>query len=192
MNEIREIVTKAVVAKGKKLFNMHEHIESSTHPYSILGCWIINHEFEAYKNADVVTIEGQYELNVWYSYLQNTKTEVLREKIKYKKDIKVKQVVKNYLDNNDDIIAKVLAHPTVTNAKILEDGLDVDVTMEILAEVIGETKMQVTVFTQTEPQDDIEDLDIDVDEDFLNKEWIYIIHSFFSSWKWLFVAKILV
>ncbi|UKI49725.1 MAG: outer spore coat protein CotE [Clostridium sp.] len=35
MNEIREIVTKAVVAKGKKLFNMHEHIESSTHPYSI-------------------------------------------------------------------------------------------------------------------------------------------------------------
>ncbi|UKI49724.1 MAG: hypothetical protein L6U99_14120 [Clostridium sp.] len=44
--------------------------------------------------------------------------------------------------------------------------MDVDVTMEILAEVIGETKMQVTVFTQTEPQDDIEDLDIDVDEDF--------------------------
>lgn len=169
MNEIREIVTKAVVAKGKKLFNMHEHIQTSTHPYSILGCWIINHEFEAFKNADVVTIEGQYELNIWYSAVQNSKTDVIREKIKYKKDIKVKNVVKNYMENNDDILAKILKHPTVTNAKILEDGLDVDVSMEILAEVIGETKMQVTVFTQVDNQDDIDDVDIEVDEDFLKK-----------------------
>ena len=66
-------------------------------------------------------------------------------KINYKKDIKVKQVVKNYLENNDDIIARILQHPTVTNAKILYDGLEVDVTMEILAEIIGETKMQDTV-----------------------------------------------
>ena len=49
MNEIREIVTRAVVAKGKKVFNLVEKINTFEKPYSILGCWIINHEFEASK-----------------------------------------------------------------------------------------------------------------------------------------------
>ena len=42
MNEVREIVTKAVVAKGKKAMHITHVIETSVHPYSILGCWIIN------------------------------------------------------------------------------------------------------------------------------------------------------
>lgn len=45
-----------------------------------------------------------------------------------------------------------------------------DLSFDILAEVLGETKMQVTVFN-SEPEDDsdIEDLDIEVNEDFLKK-----------------------
>ena len=34
-------------------------------------------------------------------------------------------------------------------------------------EVIGETKMQVTVFTPVTQEEDIDDLDIEVNEDFL-------------------------
>ena len=57
----------------------------------------------------------------------------------------------------------------MTNAKIVEDIIYLDLEFEILAEVIGETKMQVTVFTPLENQeDDIEDLDIEVNEDFLS------------------------
>ena len=66
-------------------------------------------------------------------------------------------------------MAKILKHPTVTNAKIVDDVIYLDIEFEVLAEVIGETKMQVTVFTPLEPSDeDIEDLDIEVNEDFLN------------------------
>lgn len=43
MNEVREIVTKAVVAKGKKVMHIAHEINTTANPYSILGCWIINH-----------------------------------------------------------------------------------------------------------------------------------------------------
>ena len=89
--------------------------------------------------------------------------------VAYKKDIKVKRIVNEYLKNSDDVLAKILKHPTVTNAKIIDNEIKLDIDLEILAEVIGETKMQVTVFTPiVNEDDDIDDLDIEVNEDFLN------------------------
>lgn len=168
MNEVREIVTKAVVAKGKKVMHISHELHTTAHPYSILGCWIINHEFEATKKENLIDIDGTLEVNIWYSTEENTKTDVLRERVSYHKDIKVKKIVNDYLKNSDDVLAKILKHPTVTNAKIENDIIYLDLEFEILAEVIGETKMQVTVFTPLESQDDdIEDLDIEVNEDFL-------------------------
>ncbi|MBE6137617.1 MAG: outer spore coat protein CotE [Erysipelotrichaceae bacterium] len=169
MNEVREIVTKAVVAKGKKVMHISHQLKTTANPYSILGCWIINHEFEANKKESLVNIDGTLEVNIWYSTEENTKTDVLRERISYHKDIKVKKIVNNYMKNSDDVIAKILKHPTVTSAKIIDDVIHLDIELEILAEVIGETKMQVTVFLPIESQDeDIDDLDIEVNEEFLN------------------------
>lgn len=168
MNEVREIVTKAVIAKGKKAMHINHNILTTTHPYSVLGCWIINHEFEASLDNQVVDINGEFEVNIWYSTDENCKTDVLREKVSYKKDIKVKKIVNDYMKNTDDIIARIIKHPTVTNAKIIDDEIKLDIDLEILAEVIGETKMQVTVFLPTQSlDDDIDDLDIEVNEDFL-------------------------
>ena len=87
MNEVREIVTKAVVAKGKKTMHISHSLKTNVHPYSILGCWIINHEFEASKVDDIVDINGSFEVNIWYSGMENTKTDVLREVVPYKKNI---------------------------------------------------------------------------------------------------------
>lgn len=168
MNEVREIVTKAVVAKGKKIMHISHELHTTAHPYSILGCWIINHEFEASRNDKVVDIDGTFEVNIWYSTEENTKTDVLRENVKYHKDIKVKKIVNDYMKNSDDILAKILKHPTVTQAKIVDDVIHLELEFEILAEVIGETKMQVTVFNQEDIKDeDIDDLDIEVNEDFI-------------------------
>ena len=169
MNEVREIVTKAIVAKGKKYISLSHNITSNKDPYSILGCWVINHEFEALRNDDLVDINGIFEVNIWYSTEENMKTDVIREKVAYKKDIKVKRIVNEYLKNTDDVLVKILKHPTVTNAKIIDGEIKIDVDFEILAEVIGETKMQVTILTPVEVVDDldIEDLDIEVNEDFL-------------------------
>jgi len=169
MNEVREIVTKAVVAKGKKVMHISHQLKTTANPYSILGCWIINHEFEANKKESLVNIDGTLEVNIWYSTEENTKTDVIRENISYKKDIKIKKIVTNYMKNSDDILARILRHPKVTDAKIIDDVIKLEIEFEILAEVIGETKMQVTVFNPIDQvsDDDIEDLDIEVNEDFL-------------------------
>ena len=168
MNEIREIVTRAVVAKGKKVFNLVEKVSTIEKPYSILGCWVINHEFEATKLNNTVKLDGEFEINIWYSTNNNTRTDIIRETITYKKDIETRTIVKDYLENSDDILARIIQHPTVTNAKILEDFIEVDITFEIVAEIIGETKMKVTVFKEVENwEEEIEELDMELNEDFL-------------------------
>lgn len=169
MNEIREIVTRAVVAKGKKIFNVTEKIPSTVKPYSILGCWIINHEFEASKLAtNIVRIEGEFEINIWYSTENNTRTDIIRHTIKYTKEIETRQIVKDYLENSDDILARILQHPTCTNARIFDEAVEVDISFEITAEIIGETKMKVTVFNQVETwEEEINNTDMEINEDFI-------------------------
>ena len=78
--DYREIITKAVIGKGRK-FNEDSHVVNPTHqPSSILGCWIINHLYNAKrKGDDKVELNGSYDINVWYSYNDHTKTEVERE-----------------------------------------------------------------------------------------------------------------
>lgn len=43
MANYKEIVTKAVIAKGKKLFTTENKVNVSNSPSTILGCWVINH-----------------------------------------------------------------------------------------------------------------------------------------------------
>lgn len=43
MSSYKEIVTKAVVGKGKKYFNNTYTIEATNKPSTVLGCWVINH-----------------------------------------------------------------------------------------------------------------------------------------------------
>lgn len=71
MSEVREIVTRAVLAKGRKTFRICETITPDNPPYSVLGCWVINHEFEATQNEKQVELFGNFEINIWYAYDNN-------------------------------------------------------------------------------------------------------------------------
>ena len=132
------------------------------------GCWIINHEFEATKINNTVKLDGEFEINIWYSTNNNTRTDIIREVISYKKDVETKTIVKEYLENSDDILARIVQHPTCTNAKILDGFIEIDITFEIVAEIIGETKMKVTVFKEVENwEEEIDTLDMDINENFV-------------------------
>ena len=39
----KEIVTKAVIGKGKKYFKNNYVIKPKEKPTTVLGCWVINH-----------------------------------------------------------------------------------------------------------------------------------------------------
>ena len=76
MNEIREIVTRAVIAKGKKLIRIKECIAPSNETFSVLGCWVINHSFSGSIINNNIEVNGSYDVNIWYSYDNDTKTAV--------------------------------------------------------------------------------------------------------------------
>ena len=54
MANYREIVTKAVIGKGKKTFTSTHSIVPDQLPNTILGCWVINHNFQGRKENDSV------------------------------------------------------------------------------------------------------------------------------------------
>lgn len=171
MNEVREIVTRAVVAKGKKIFRVCELVKPSNDAYSILGCWVINHEFEAELGEKKVDLNGNFEINIWYAYDNNSKTDIARSTVSYNGCIKVREIICDTIDTDCDVIARVLQQPTCTNAKITDQGIEVEVVFEVLVEVIGETKMMVTVFNCAETIDPIDDDDFEneINEDFINE-----------------------
>ena len=63
MASFKEIVTKAVVGKGKKYFKNNYSIEVQDKPTTVLGCWVINHKFKGYKTGEKVGVDGTYDVN---------------------------------------------------------------------------------------------------------------------------------
>ena len=76
MSLYKEIVTKAVIGKGKKYFKDNYSISIENTPTTILGCWVINHKFKGYKTNEKIGVSGSYDVNIWYSYDNDSKTAV--------------------------------------------------------------------------------------------------------------------
>jgi spore coat protein E len=165
MGEYREIITKAVVAKGRKFTQSKHTICPAHHPSSILGCWIINHKYEAKMVGRTVEITGTYDINSWYSYSDNTKTEVATERVGYTDVIKLKHRDPDAFDDQE-VVARVLQQPNCIEAVISSSGnkINVHVEREFLVEVIGETKVCVTVHPGKCSSDD-DDWGMDLDDD---------------------------
>lgn len=175
MNEIREIVTKAIVGKGKKIIRLHNSVTPDNEPFSILGCWVINHEFEASLQDRTVQLDGTLEINIWYAYDNNTKTDVARQVFRYSEKVKTRQIVKDVNDDNRDVIVRILQQPTCTNASINDNVIEVEIVFEVLAEIIGETKMMITVFANTaiDTQDIVDDnFENEINENFIDESKI--------------------
>ncbi|WP_409294302.1 outer spore coat protein CotE [Peribacillus sp. SCS-26] len=165
MSQYRQIITKAVVAKGRKYTKSKHTIIPAHPPTSILGCWIINHRYDAKKVGDKVEVTGYFDINTWYSYHKNTKTEVVTEKVKYVDEIKLKYRDAECFDDNE-VVARVMQQPSCLEASISECGtkIIVDVEREIFIEVIGETKITVAVHPDGFSDDDDWDLEVDDEE----------------------------
>ena len=169
MNDVREIVTRAVLAKGRKKFKLKETVLVDSDVSSVLGCWIINHQFKTELNGKEVVVEGTFENNIWYSADDNSRTEVARSTTEYRDVVKVKEVLNDNISDHCDVVARILQQPTCTNAKITDCGIEVDVVFEVIVEVIGETKMVVTVFEPCDNFEPCDDFENEINEDFLNE-----------------------
>lgn len=167
MSEVREIVTRAVLAKGRKTFKINDTITLDNLPYSVLGCWIINHEFVATQDNLCVNLNGSFEIDVWYSFNNNKETDVAKASTTYEGTIKVKEIVSDATTDHTDVIVRILQQPTCTNACIKDGNIEVEVVFDVLAETIGEAKMMVNVYNCNDTFDTIDNLENEINEDFI-------------------------
>jgi len=161
MNDIREIVTKAIVERGKKTIRFIEKVKTSHPVESVLGCWVLNHRFQAEKTTEGVLVTGLFEANIWFSYDNNSKTDVAKETIQYQHDIKTKRKINDYLENNTDVIVRMIQPPVCSDVKIVDNLIEIEVLLEVAAEVIGETKMRVSVLGPVSNYNDDEEENFD-------------------------------
>lgn len=170
MSSYKEIVTKAVIGKGKKYFKNTYTIEATTKPSTVLGCWVINNNFKGYKTGEQIGVDGSFDVNIWYSYENDSKTTVINKQIKYNEIFNVKVKQNADLTGDTDIIVRALKQPTCSKVNIEDDGqITFDIEKELGVEIVGETKMKIAIEEDEEPWEDLdeevtEDIEKEIDE----------------------------
>ena len=176
MSSYKEIVTKAVLGKGKKLFKNKHFIEVNNKPNNVLGCWVINHNFKGEKNNNNILVTGSYDINIWYSYDNDTKTDVVKETFNYKENVNIRDNPDvDYTDSS--IIVRSLKDPTCSEVSIDDNKINYIVEEEIGIELIGDTKVKILVDENPDDWEEIVDskevfnkIDSEVNENYLEDE----------------------
>ncbi len=178
MATYKEIVTKAIVGKGKKSYKNTYTVNVDNNVNTVLGCWVINHKFNGKEENDKIKIDGSFDVNVWYSYDNDTKTSVVTKTIPYQEIVSVKQ--KETTDNSSkDIIVRSLKQPNCISASQSGNSINLEIEKELGVEIVGDTKVKIAIEEDEEPWDEIyeeltdeveKQIENEVQENFINKE----------------------
>ena len=144
-------------------------------PDTVLGCWVINHTFEGSSQNGAVVIHGGFDVNVWYSYNNDTKTAVATEHFTYEDKMNIKLKDGAVLTDASEIIVRSLTQPTVTDVSVENGVVQLSIEKELGVEIVGNTMIKVSVEEEEDDYDVIEDLDSEevdqvmkeIDEDYL-------------------------
>ena len=139
----KEIVTKAVIGKGKKTKKEDYVIETNEKIDNVLGCWVINHNFRGSVVNNSIIVSGSYDVNI-------------KENASLTKD--------------SEIIVRTLSQPSVIDVNVLDNKIKLTIEKQLGVEVIGDTTVRVSV---EDSFDDYEEIDedimdeVDVTDDYL-------------------------
>ena len=156
MANTREIVTKAVVGKGKKVFTTTKSVKPEFIPTTILGCWVINHDFKGTKVGDKIVINGSYDVNIWYSCDNDTKTEVIKDTNKYKEEVNAPTTKEDDIIN-EEVIIRSLKQPSCIRCDIVNGQIEYTVEKELGIEIVGDVKVKIVYDENEDPWDTLND-----------------------------------
>ena len=105
----------------------------------------INNKFKGQLNGNNAVINGSFDINVWYSYDNDTKTEVITKRFSYNDKMNIPLKNDAYLDNNSEIIVRSLKQPTVRDAKIKDGIIILTIEKELGVEIVANTKVKISV-----------------------------------------------
>lgn len=179
MANYREIVTKTVLGKGKRLFTNHYSLTPEEVPSTILGCWVINHKFEGVKEQNKIRVRGSSDVNIWYSYDNNTKTLVSKQTITYDELLNVNKKRESNINDNSEVIVESLKDPTCIKVEIKDGKIEYDIEKELGIEIVGDAKVRIAIddsedeweeiLEEHEEKDIISEIDKEVKENFIKE-----------------------
>ena len=171
MASLKEIVTKAVIGKTKKKSKESFEIIVDNNISNVLGCWVINHNFSGFQSSGNVSVSGSYDVNVWYSYDDNTKTNVIVRNFTYNDIINVNLKKDETLTNDSEIIVRSLSAPQVSDVTVDGNTIKLTIEKEMGVEVVGDMKVRINVEDDYDDYDEevvTEVPDMEINEDYLN------------------------
>ena len=160
----KEIVTKTIIGKGKKTTNLDHEVNVEDSINTVLGCWVINHTFNGINNNGTVLVNGSYDINIWYSYDNNTKTNVIVKRFNYQDTMNVRIKDTGEFNNDSEIIVRALSQPSVTDVELDDNKIKLSVHKEMGVEVVGDATVRVSV------DDDFDDYEEIIDDNNTNTE----------------------
>ena len=163
-NNYKEIVTKAIIGKGKKEFNDKWEIVTDNKIDNVLGCWVINHDMKGVKDGEYIKIIGSYDINIWYSYDNNSKTDVVSKKNLYEERVRVNIKENGEFNDNIDIIVRNLKSPSCIDVFNDENTIKYTILKVLGIEILGDTKIKIPI---SNSEDDYE---LIIDEDSIGEE----------------------
>ena len=166
MSTYKEIVTKAVIGKGKKYYKNTYTIDTEYVPSTVLGCWVINHKFKGSEVSNHIVIDGSFDVNIWYSYDNDTKTNVVNDTISYNDLIGIKSRIKTSKDS--EIIVKALKQPECRDVKVNNNKIDFNIEKELGIEVVGDEKIKILTEDNEDDWTNLNDLDEKISEEIDN------------------------
>ena len=125
---------------------------------------------------------GSFDVNIWYSFDNNTKTDVEARKINYTELVNVHLKNTSTLTNDSEIIITSLKNPSVIDVSSKNNIIYYEIEKELGIEIIGDAKVKIQIMDEGYEDFDIIDeemteeeisnvIDSEINEDYLNSEY---------------------
>jgi len=178
MKGFKEIVTKAIVGKCKKNFKNNYEITLEEDVDTVLGCWVINHIMRGENYNGKVKVTGSFDVNIWYSFENNTKTNVALKKVNYEHTVDVNLYENTPLTTESEIIIRSLKNPTCIEVNNIDNVIKYVIEKELGIEIIGDAKVKIAIIEDTDDyevnnnlsEEELDEIveEIDIEENYLN------------------------
>jgi len=152
-NNYKEIVTKAIIGKGKKEFKNDYSVLVDKEIDNVLGCWVINHKIKGVKDGEYIKIIGSYDINIWFSYDNNTKTDVINNSMDYEERVRVKIRENGEFDDSIEIIIRCLKNPCCIDVSNIGKNIKYTISKELGIEILGDTKIRIPISNNEDEYD---------------------------------------
>ena len=142
----REILTKAIIAKGEKVIDENVSINTNKNISKILGCWIINHKYDISHLNQKIYVKGSYDVFYWFGFDDNTNCGLANKTYEFNDEIPYTYTLeKILLSDKCEIKSSEECDPFCSSMTYENDIITISVKRKYLLDIIGETKIKVKV-----------------------------------------------